>query len=75
MLAEKMDSDIHSMERTAKRHTERILKSHGHTDALWSVNLVDVYVCPRTNKISHTFQIAYCSETAAVGRTVADSLR
>jgi hypothetical protein len=25
--------------------------------SVWSVNLVDVYTCPRTKQISHTFQV------------------
>jgi hypothetical protein len=75
MLADNIISDLSVLEDNARTCTAQILSRRGCDDALWSVNLVDVYVCPRTKKVSHTFQIAYCSTTSAVGRSKADSLR
>jgi hypothetical protein len=45
------------------------------TSSLWSTLLVDFYVCPRTLLLSHTLQLAYCSETHALGRSAADAIR
>lgn len=46
-----------------------------HASSVWAVNLVDVYTCPRTQQISHAFQVTYCSLTRPIGRTVADTYR
>ena len=46
-----------------------------HASSVWAVNLVDVYTCPRTQQISHAFQVTYCSMTRPIGRTVADTYR
>jgi hypothetical protein len=46
-----------------------------HNSSVWAVNLVDVYTCPRTQQISHAFQVTYCSLTRPIGRTVADNYR
>jgi hypothetical protein len=46
-----------------------------HNSSVWAVNLVDVYTCPRTQQISHAFQVTYCSLTRPIGRTVADKYR
>lgn len=54
---------------------EDILKQHGHAPALWSVLLVDFYVEPKSQLISHTLQIAYGSRYHAIGRTKADAMR
>ena len=48
-----------------------INKSH----ALWTVNLVDIYICPRSRKVSHVFQISYCSLTEPLSRKDADDIR
>jgi len=48
-----------------------INKSH----ALWTVNLVDIYICPRSRKVSHVFQISYCSLTQPLSRKDADDIR
>ena len=49
--------------------------SSRHNSSVWAVNLVDVYTCPRTQQISHAFQVTYCSLTRPIGRTVADRYR
>lgn len=46
-----------------------------HNSSVWAVNLVDVYTCPRTQQVSHAFQVTYCSLTRPIGRTVADRYR
>ena len=46
-----------------------------HASSVWAVNLVDVYTCPRTQQISHAFQVTYCSMTKPIGRTIADTYR
>ena len=48
------------------------------TSSVWAVHLVDVYTCPRTHQVSHTFQVAYaCTSLSAqaVGRSRADEYR
>lgn len=51
------------------------LAASRHNSSVWAVNLVDVYTCPRTQQISHAFQVTYCSLTRPIGRTVADRYR
>ena len=45
------------------------------SDPLWSVHVVDIYMCPRTGLISHALEISYCSTSCAVGREAADKIR
>lgn len=54
-----------------KELCSNINKSH----ALWTVNLVDIYICPRSRKVSHVFQISYCSLTEPLSRQDADDIR
>ena len=55
--------------------TEKSIESTRHNSSVWAVNLVDVYTCPRTQQVSHAFQVSYCSLTRPIGRTVADKYR
>lgn len=45
------------------------------SDPLWSVHVVDIYMCPRTGLVSHALEISYCSTSCAVGREAADKIR
>lgn len=54
---------------------QKSLESTRHNSSVWAVNLVDVYTCPRTQQVSHAFQVTYCSLTRPIGRTVADKYR
>jgi hypothetical protein len=52
--------------------------SSSSSSSVWAVHLVDVYTCPRTHQVSHTFQVAYaCTSLSArpVGRARADEFR
>jgi hypothetical protein len=41
---------------------------------VWSCQLVDIYVCPRTNLIAHALEVSYCSTEVPLGRLQADSI-
>ena len=74
-----LDSKMHcasALERAAEKAVNALLAEKGlPTSSLWSTLLVDFYVCPRTQLLSHTLQLSYCSETHALGRAGADAIR
>jgi len=74
-----LDSKMHAasaLESAAEMAVIALLAEKGlPTSSLWSTLLVDFYVCPRTQLLSHTLQLAYCSETHALGRSAADAIR
>lgn len=49
--------DLVYFEKRAHTFATQICCSIGFDDALWCLHLVDLYVCPRTSKVSHTIQV------------------
>ena len=52
-------ANLVSFEHHARLAAARVCDDLGFEDALWSLHLVDLYVCPRTRKVSHTLQVNY----------------
>jgi hypothetical protein len=50
-------SDLQALEARAREYCKSIATALGWSDAVWSVHLVDLYICPRTQLISHTIQV------------------
>jgi len=67
--------DAQKLEADCRRSVNDLLGAHALPQALWSVNMVDLYIEPKTRQVSHTLQIAIASTVHAVGRTAADDMR
>jgi len=70
-----MHHDLYSFEVYIRNVVKNICEQLDMECAVWSVNLVDVYICPSTRFISHTFQIGYCSLNIALGRDLANCIK
>jgi len=73
-----LGSDMKSsseLEIAATDATKALFRDHGMPPALWTAHMVDLYVEPKSQLISHTVQLAYCSTEFAVGRSLADGMR
>jgi len=75
LLSECLPVQVKRLERMVGGAVYRVCQEYGWMDVLWSVHMVDVYKCPRTERVSNVFQIAYCSLTRAVDRDYADMMR
>ena len=75
LLAKGIVLDVAIFQSKARYLVQQLCNDINKSHALWTVNLVDIYICPRTRKISHVFQISYCSLTQSLSRQEADSIR
>lgn len=75
LLSEKMHHDLYTFEALIRSIVENICVELDMKCTVWSINLVDVYICPSTKLISHTFQIGYCSLSIALGRDLANRIK
>lgn len=75
LLADTIVEDINAFEHSVGEDVRHICSCHGWNDVVWSVNLVDMYVCPNTHQVSHTIQIAYCSLTLGLGKLECERIR
>jgi len=75
VLANGIALDVNIFQAKARYLVKKLCNEIDKNHALWTVNLVDIYVCPRTSKISHVFQISYCSLTKPLSRQEADDIR
>jgi hypothetical protein len=75
MYADEKTIDWAAFERRVSDAASARCKAHGYEHCLWSVHLVDVYVCPNEKRVSYAVQLAYCSLSTALGRTRADRIR
>lgn len=76
VIADITIDEIPSLEAAAEKAVKRICSEHGSwgSEIVWSVNLIDIYACPRTGEISHTLQISYCSKFVPLGRNRTDEI-
>lgn len=70
-----MHHHLYNFEALIRNEVSSICKQLGMERSLWSINLVDIYICPTTKLISHTFQIGYCSLSIALGRDLANRVK
>lgn len=79
LLSDSIVEDLEAFEQSAKNAILSIFEKSNLPPslrtALWSVHMVDLYICSQSKKFSHSLQITYCSKTAAVGRDSANLLR
>ena len=75
LLSENMHHDLYSFEAFIRSIVKNICVQLDMKCTIWSVNLVDVYICPTTKLISHTFQIGYCSLGIPLGRDLANHIK
>jgi len=69
LLAQRISDDLGALEARARSAAVDIaarLDGQGGR-SVWAVSLVDVYVCPRSGEVSHTFQVAYAAPSLQPG--------
>ena len=57
LLVERLVDNLADFEAVAATEVRKIAADIQWSDAVWSVHIVDLYVCPRTQLISHTIQV------------------
>lgn len=67
--------DFQKFELQVKQAIISILSQRHADDVVWSVNIVDMYICPHLNEVILTIQIAYASLNKVIRREEADSCR
>lgn len=75
VLASGIALDVNLFQAKARYLVKQLCSNIAMSQALWTVNLVDIYICPKSKKISHVFQISYCSLTQSLSRKSADDIR
>ena len=75
VLANGIVLDVNLFQSKARYLVKELCSNINKSHALWTVNLVDIYICPRSRKVSHVFQISYCSLTHPLSRKDADDIR
>lgn len=57
LLHHSVMKDLSVFEQRARECVREVATAQGWSDSVWSVHLVDLYVCPRTQLVSHTLQV------------------
>jgi hypothetical protein len=67
--------DTGSFVNKSKKLLKELLEINHYGHAYWSIQLIDEYLCPKTNCYSYGLEIGYCSRTHALNRIKADEIR
>ena len=75
LLSPTLTRNTAQLEKDAYLVAQTVCASAGYPNTLWACRLVDVYVCPQTEQVSHALEMSYCGLDIPVGRTAADKIR